>query len=65
MSDEGTSEAAATESNFADAIKEIGDKLVGLTLLKEAKNLERLPEGRARHRAGRRWRRGDDGRPGR
>ncbi|MEN0111690.1 MAG: 50S ribosomal protein L7/L12 [Planctomycetota bacterium] len=38
MSDEATAEAPAAEANFSDAIKEMGDKIVGLTL-KEAKEL--------------------------
>lgn len=38
MSEEATAEATAEAKSFSDAIKEMGDKIVGLTL-KEAKEL--------------------------
>ncbi|MEQ8849053.1 50S ribosomal protein L7/L12 [Botrimarina sp.] len=38
MSEEATAEATADAASFSDAIKEMGDKIVGLTL-KEAKEL--------------------------
>ena len=59
MSEEAaTAEAPAKE--FDAAIKDIGDKIVGLTLI-QAKDLTDLSQTRVRHRAGGR-RSGHDGR---